>query len=323
VPQDGDLYIRHSATDHGERDLAAGTVFWTSPAIRVLGSGLGDGAAVADQDQTVRVLVGNRNLTNAFTDVEVQVYAAEWGAANPWLFSLGGTQGVPIGPQTVVAHARHDINNEGVFEVSWRPDSSELGGADHKHICLLANVWAGSEGAEQSAGVIFNDILTNQHHAQRNITLNAAAPGNAMAFGFNAGNPGEEGAAFVLEIVELTDRRLNPIEAFHLAGAEWLVEAQEKLEKPLELLPPLGDVRIEAGDQSGSRVKLKLEAGEQIPVTLHGSKGESRRPGLRRFMVVQRFAGSDDVVGGAELLTAVVPPELIPKPLRGDLDRAS
>jgi hypothetical protein len=262
-------------------------------------------------------------LTNAFTDVQVQVYAAEWGAANPWLFSLGGSQGVPIGPQTVVAHARHDINTEGVFEVSWRPDSTELGGADHKHICLLANVWAGSEGAEQSAGVIFSDIPTNQHHAQRNITLNAAATGSAMAFGFHAGNPGEAGAAFTLEVVEVKGRRLTPVERFQLAGAEWLVAAQKQLEKPLELLPPLGEARIEAGGQVGARVKLKLEAGEQIPVALHGAKQESRSPGLRRFMVVQREARSGDVVGGAELLTAVVPRKLIPKPLRADLDRAS
>jgi hypothetical protein len=322
VPQDGDLYIRHSATDHGERDLPPGTVFWTSPAIRVLGSGLGDGVAVADQDQTVRVLVGNRNVTNAFTDVQVQVYAAEWGAANPWLFSLGGAQGVAIGPQTVVAHARHDVNTEGVFEISWRPDSTELGGADHKHICLLANVWAGSEGTEQAAGVIFGDIPTNQHHAQRNITLNAAAMDDAMAFGFHAGNPFERGAAFTVEVAEVDNRRLNPVEAFHLAGADWLVAAQEKLGKRLELLPPVGDVRIEGAGQEGSRLKLELEGGEQIPVRLRTPKADDT-PGLRRFMVVQRSARSGDVVGGGELLTAVVPAELIPKPLRGDLDRAS
>jgi hypothetical protein len=322
VPQDGDLYIRHSATDHGERDLPPGTVFWTSPAIRVLGSGLGDGAAVADQDQTVRVLVGNRNLTNAFTDVQVQVYAAEWGAANPWLFSLGGAQGVPIGPQTVVAHARHDVATEGVFEVSWRPDSSELGGAAFKHVCLLANVWAAGEGAQQAAGVIFSDIPTNQHHAQRNITLNAAAPDGAMAFGFHAGNPFEGGDAFTLEVVEPKGRRLAPVETFHLAGADWLVAAQEKLGKPLELLPPLGDVRIETGGQEGSRVELKLEGGEQLPAVLRTPKGDDT-PGVRRFMVVQRSARTGDVVGGAELLTAVVPPELIPEPLRGDLDRAA
>ena len=58
-------------------------------------------------------------------------------------------------------------------------------------------------------------------------------------------------------------------------------------------------------------------------MTLRGAKADSRSPGLRRFMVVQRDAGSGDVVGGAELLTAVVPRRLIPKPLRDDLDRAS
>ena len=323
MPQDGDLYIRHSATDHGERDLAAGTVYYLSPAIRILGSGLGEGAAVVDQDQTVRVHVGNRNLTNAFTDVQVQVYAADWGAANPFLLTLGGATGVPIGPQPVVAHARHDNNTEAIFEVSWRPDSSELGGADHNHICLLANVWAGSEGAEQATGVIFTDILTNQHHAQRNCTLNAAAPGGQMAFGFQAGNPFEQGAAFTLEVVEVKNRRLDPVERFNLGGAEWLVAARKKLEEPLEVLPALDKVQIDTGDQKGSRVKLKLEAGEQIPVTLRAAKTDTKSPGLRRFMVVQRDAGSGDVVGGAELLTAVVPRRLIPKQLRDDHDRAS
>ena len=106
-------------------------------------------------------------------------------------------------------------------------------------------------------------------------------------------------------------------------GAEWLVAARKKLEEPLEVLPALDKVQIDTGDQKGSRVKLKLEAGEQIPVTLRAAKTDTKSPGLRRFMVVQRDAGSGDVVGGAELLTAVVPRRLIPKPLRDDHDRAS
>jgi hypothetical protein len=81
-------------------------------------------------------------------------------------------------------------------------------------------------------------------------------------------------------------------------------------------------VRIEGAGQEGSRLKLELEGGEQIPVRLRTPKADDT-PGLRRFMVVQRSARSGDVVGGGELLTAVVPAELIPKPLRGDLDRAS
>ena len=234
MPQDGDLYIRHSATDHGERDLPPGTVHWRSPAIRVLGSGLGEGVAVADLDQTVRVQVGNRNLTNAFTDVEVQVWAADWGAANPFLFSLGGTAGVPIGPQTVVAHARHDVDTEGIFEVSWRPDASELGGADHNHICLLANVWAASEGAEQASGVIFTDIPTNQHHAQRNITLNAAVPGGADGVRLPRRQPVRARAPRSRSRSSSSRTAgSNPVERVNLAGAEWLVAAQKKLEEPL------------------------------------------------------------------------------------------
>ncbi len=144
-----------------------------------------------------------------------------------------------------------------------------------------------------------------------------------MAFGFHAGNPFEQGAAFTLEVVEVKNRRLDPVERFSLAGAEWLDAARKKLEKPLEVLPALDKVQIDTGNQKGSRVKLKLEGGEQIPVTLRAAKTASKSPGLRRFMVVQRHAGSGDVVGGAELLTAVVPPRLIPKALRNDLDRAS
>jgi len=316
MPNDGELYIRYSDTDNGDRDIPPGVVHYLSPAIEII-NGFDAGTAVAnDPDQAVRVRVGNRG-GNTRTDAMVQVYACDFGTANPWLQSLGGPAGTPGGPFTVVGNARVQDGNEGIVDIGWTPATSELGGATQKHVCLFANVHRTGDGAPQSNPPVFN-VPTNQHHAQRNIKLSATAMGGSFAFGLFAANLGDDADAFLLELVPVKRARLAPFENRHLRSARWLGAAQERLG---ERLAPLRPARawLAAGGQEGEELKLELKPGAQVPVTLVAD-GAPKEPGLLRFDVVQRSARTGDVVGGGRVMVAVVPDELVPKRLRPDPD---
>ena len=313
MPPSGDLYIRYSATDHGERDIPPGTEYYLSPAIEILGSGLGPGTARADIDQTVRVYVGNKGA-NAHTDVNVQVYCTDWGTSSGWMQSLGGPAGREVGPLTVVGNAKWDTNSEGVFDVNWHPVAAELNGAMTKHVCLFANVYRPDDGAAQTNPPNFSDIPSNQHHAQRNITLAAAIMGNKIRFVLWATSLVEEGGVFLLEVAE-TPGRLDRIDARQLAGTEWLSEAQGAIGGKLALHKRPADLRLEAEGQAGRRLKLELEPGKMVPVVLGATPARSQEPGLHRFSIVQRSASTGEIVAGARLLVAALPEKLIPKEL--------
>lgn len=321
MPQSGDLYIRFSTTDHGDRDIPPGTAYWLSPAIEILGSGLGAGTAVADVDQLVRVYVGNRG-PNTHVDVMVDVYCTNWGTTNPWLQSLGGGAGRPGGPFTVVGGAKWENATEGIIEIGWHPDVSELQGAGHLHVCLFANVRRPGDGAQEPDPPDFSDIATEQHHAQRNVTLSATALGFGMGFAFHVANMGREAAPFVVEVTQPEAARLAPVDVRQLLTADWLTEAQEQVGRPVRLGKPLRRLMLEARDARGEgRIELELEPGQQEQVVLHGDLPRRRTPGLQRFDIVQRDARTGEIAGGARLLTAVMPADVIPAPLLEDAKR--
>ena len=87
---DGDLYIRATSGDTGARPLPPNTVYWESPSVGLFetGSNVPLDAATAGTQYDIRVRVANKS-TNAF-NATVQVYAAKWGAVNPFLQSVGG-----------------------------------------------------------------------------------------------------------------------------------------------------------------------------------------------------------------------------------------
>jgi hypothetical protein len=322
VPASGELYIRYSATDHGERDIPAGTQYWLSPAIEIIGSGMGAGTIVAGIDQLVRVYVGNKS-SNAHTDVTVQVFATNWGTMNPWLQSLGGPAGRDGGPFTVVGGAKWENASEGVIDIGWHPDPSELDGLPQKHVCVFANVQRPGDGAPQSNPPDFSDIPTNQHHAQRNMTLVAAPLGGGMGMMFHAANMGEAAEVFLLEVTETAGPRLDALDVRQLISADWMARAEKRLGKRPPLRKKAGDLRLEVkgSKEKGPRLKLELEAGQQVPVVLRAKPAVPKEPGLHRFTIVQRRAKTGEIVGGARLLVAVLPKELIPKPLLADNQR--
>lgn len=320
MPPDGELYIRFSASDDGERDIPPGTVWWLSPAIEIINGFDSSTAQADDLDQAIRVKVGNQGA-NTRTDVTVQVYAADWGTANPWLQSLGGTAGVAGGPFTVVGNA--DIgppDTEGVIDIGWTPAASELGGLSEKHVCLFANAHRPGDGAPQSDPPSFS-IPTNQHHAQRNIKLRPAASGGGMFFGFHAANLAERGARFVLEIAPVKTRRLAPFETRHLRSADWLTAAQKELggERLGPVPAPERPALVLGGKRGGSKLEVELDGGQQVPLAIDAGKAP-KEPGIQRFDIVQRAARTGDVVGGARLLVAVLPGGAFPKRLRRDPD---
>jgi hypothetical protein len=317
MPNDGELYIRYSDTDNGDRDIPAGSTYWLSPAVEII-NGFDAGTAVAeDPDQAVRVRVGNRG-GNTRTDVTVQVYATDWGTTNPWLQTLGGGAGTPGGPFTVVGNAKVQNGNEGIIDIGWTPAPAELGGADEKHVCLFANVHRPGDGAPQSNPPAFA-VPTNQHHAQRNIKLTAAPTLASMAFGLHAANLGDDTEVFLLEVRPVKRGRLAPFENRHLRSARWLGAVQERVGERLAAQPPAKRPLLEFDGRKGEELKVELEAGQQIPVTVRAGKAP-RDPGLHRFDIVQRSARTGDVVGGARLIVAVLPKQLVPKRLRRDLD---
>jgi hypothetical protein len=316
MPQDGELYIRYSSTDNGERDIPSGVAHYLSPALEII-NGFDAGTAVAnDPDQAIRVRVGNRG-GNTRTDVMVQVYACDFGTVNPWLQSLGGSAGTPGGPFTVVGNAKVQDGNEGIVDIGWSPAPSELGNATEKHVCLFANVHRPGDGAAQSDPPVWH-VTTNQHHAQRNIKLRAAAAGDSMLMGLHAANIGDAAEVFQLAVRPLRTKRLAPFENRHLASARWLTAAKERLGGRLAPLPPVR-AQLEWEGGKGEELEVELEPGAQIPLTL-AVRRASKQPGLQRFEVVQRSARTGEVVGGALLIAAVVPDELVPKRLRRDPD---
>jgi hypothetical protein len=314
VPPSGELYIRYSATDHGERDIPPGTQYWLSPAIEIDGSGLGSTVIAAGKNQTVKVHVGNQG-SNSHDDVNVQVYATNWGTVNPWLQSLGGPVGTPAGPFTVLGSAQ----GEAIVEIGWHPSTTELDGQTEKHVCLFANVYRTGDGAPQSNPPDFGDIVTNQHHAQCNMTLKAVPLGSHIGSIVHAGNILGEREEFLLEVRETAGTRLDALDKRHLAAAPWLERAQKKVGTTLPLHTKAGALGLELKGKPVKaprpELRLTLDPGQQVPLVLTAKPSNPKQPGLHRFTILQRRAKTGELVGGARLLVAVLPKQLIPKPL--------
>ena len=311
---DGDLYIRATSGDTGARPLPPNTVYWESPSVGLFetGSNIPLDAATAGTQYDIRVRVANKS-TNAF-NATVQVFAAKWGAVNPFLQSVGGAGGVPIGPQLVPGGAAGA--EEVQFVTGWLPDASELGGATQLHLCLLANVFAPTDGAQLATGEIFSDIPANGHHAQHNVALNAAPMmQRAMKFPFHAGNPGKRADAFVLELVDTGARRLSRTAAAQLQAQPWFARARKQLEAPLRFLGPTPGARLVAGEREGTKLELELGGREEVPVVIVADR-LGREPGIHSLSLVQRSLRTGRALGGATLLTALLPERLMPEPMR-------
>jgi hypothetical protein len=316
MPEPGELYIRYSASDNGQRDIPAGVVHYASPALEIV-RGVDAGTAQAnDPNQAILVRVGNQG-SNTRTDVMVQVYVGDFGTSNPWLQSLGGSAGTPGGPFTVVGDAKVQDSNEGEIEIGWSPAPSELGGATEKHVCLFANVHRPGDGAPQTDPPDWR-VRTNQHHAQRNIKLRPAGTAASLIMGLHAANLGEETEVFQLAVRPFSTKRLAGFETRHLASAQWLAAVEERLERQLMPLAPVR-AQLEWEGGKGEELKVELPPGEQIPLALNAGTA-SKEPGLLRFAVEQRSARTGEVVGAAVLIAAVIPEELIPERLRRDPD---
>lgn len=323
-----DLLIRYDNTDGSATwpNIPAGTPWWASPAIVVRGPGGAGNVVVTDLSpadpsdatdpdyQAITVKVGNRGQLRP--DVRVQLWVADFGVGMPWLGTLGGSGGVTLGPHQVPAGATVAAGTEVSFSTTWYPSSTAAGGTAARHVCLLANVYAPGDGAQVTTPPVQGfDILTNRHHAQHNTTLAPNADGTGEAgFQMMMGNAGEEGGAFVLEVVEDTAKRLTIADQRLVLASDWLAAAQEDLGKRFGILPPAERVRLrsEAGKGKRGLLTAKLDGGQQAPVSLHVEAAKSRKPfGIRRFTVTQRTP-EGEVLDGARVLLATVPDDFVP-----------
>jgi hypothetical protein len=149
------------------------------------------------------------------------------------------------------------------------------------------------------------DICNNPHHAQRNIALlSATAPGPAAEF--SAGGL-ERGGEILLAILEAEgERELLPAEQEFLI-AEGIAETRLFLagtDIPIRVgAHGQAKVELRAGDESGERIRLKLDPEELVPVEIHIDSPDEEPGMFRAFDVVQ--SGPEGELLGALRVVAV------------------
>lgn len=296
-----ELYIKVDANDDGTRPLPAGTVTWTSPSIW-LTDAQGTGIPSARVNQQCWINVQVDTTTEEFKEnAKVQVWVCDYtlGGVGPASVLKSGSAGTSAGRTGTVALV---TGAKRVARVRWTPvDADLINTADPNsgHVCAGANVYvAGNapEGAVMSAG--FVDVLKNQHHAQRNLSVVKTAA--RMFFPTFITNPDPEPREFVLETAWLgPELGMGPVAQETLLTADFveLADAEELERPPLELMAePWERTRLAAGGtlvlagvpdrielrpaqdplevaiitsrETGPRVRVEVPPGGRVPVTL-------------------------------------------------------
>jgi hypothetical protein len=170
----GNLFIKWDPSDTGNRPIPGGSAFWASPSIWI--NSPGNFTATTGQDNYVYVQVdrvgGGSDANPAYVQTWVCNPTTAPGPSGSTLPSAGGSSGLPqasIAPNTTLPQTI--LNN-------WIPakaDATINGG----HLCIVANVYdTNGDGADLTSG--FVDVVNNQHHAQRNISVVAGMMGMMM-----------------------------------------------------------------------------------------------------------------------------------------------
>ncbi len=197
--------------------------------------------------------------------------------------------------------------------------AGEVGGTE-RHFCVRANVY---ELSKHATDKLANGNLVNvpgqARHGQANMTLYAVAPTvKKFRFDLVTANPDfERGQPFDLEIAEVAGR-FDRNELVHLERSS-LVERVDEGEglalrgtrgriavAPAER--PAGRLQIELGKQRGSCIAVEYEPAEERWVTMTLRFDEDADGAVHRFDVIQR--GPDGIIGGARVMTIVVPEDL-------------
>lgn len=319
-----DPYIRfRDPDDLGLRPPDAS--LYTTPAISInkpAGVPSTDPAVVyADLDgQSVRVELSNKGDQDA--DAFVTVWAAGFGTnSGPSGYSatLGGVKGTTV-EITIPAGAS---GSGTAVTVPWKPQSGELGGGEELHCCVRANVFVNESDREPDPTAPVNtppslDIHTVIRHAQRNITLLATPPGDALNFVLAIGNPDiEEAGEFTFEIAEVRGK-FSRNEIWHLRQTDWVdSEIRKGLVLPgtggeIELKPARKRARefgLQLGKKAGTKLKSRLKPGQQATMELDLDLGRGGIAGVHRFDIVQRGRKGREI-GAARVMALTVPEKL-------------
>ncbi|MFI1812900.1 hypothetical protein ACH414_21475 [Streptomyces sp. NPDC020422] len=168
----GNLYIPvEDADDGSQRPYPTNTPTppWAGANVRILCNGKEGTEAYARHDNTIVVRVKNKG-SQPMQNVTAQA----------WVFDPGIGMGRP-------GQAIHRCDTEQpIQEIAaggvatyfmtkpWHPETGDLGGADRKHFCLMANVYQKNGEGQELLYTDPNAVLDvdhNQHHGQCNIML--------------------------------------------------------------------------------------------------------------------------------------------------------
>ena len=329
------LFIRSFDTDDGARPPGGLTnTWWLSPDLflaTLQGNGvLGASTASLFPGSRYAPRVVVRNFQPAYGNVWVQVWLCDFGTA-PATVAKTWT----LGPQAVPAKAPGSADPSAtVFEAptsqTWTAPPDPTPADPGSHFCLMANVYAKSDGGALEHGAPLAgappavDVPNNSHHAQHNLAYRSFPPWHDLLqewIGVTVANQGLLAARFAVE-VRPAPRRPRFVDALHAQG---LVRPglqlldRARVRTPTRLMRGFGsgdlavvrDVTLVGDRQSGRRLTLDLEPGETSAINVNLRLFAGRHPGLTAFDVVQRERRSGRTVGGARIVVARVPPLLV------------
>ena len=317
------LFIKYVSTDNGNRvpSPCGGPVpVWLAHSIRLTDQA-NSPISKARVGQTCRIHVdvdSNEDMYPPSADpldtdlkVRVQVWVCRPTSAG-------------VGPVTALASSPTDIKSitqtiapgvTGTTFFEWTPQAGDVpGSATETHLCIGANCFwtnaAGDPQAPPSEGAGMPppsaiDICNNPHHAQRNIALlSATAPGPAAEF--IAGGLDQGGEIFLAILEAEGERELLPAEQEFLI-AEGIAETRLVLagtDIPIRIgAHGRAKVELRARDESGQRIRLKLEPEELVPVVIHIEDPDEEPGVFRAYDVVQ--SGPEGELIGALRVVAV------------------
>ncbi|GAA4878692.1 hypothetical protein [Actinomycetospora straminea] len=336
-----DLFIKVNAADDGARPLPPDTATWTSPSIWLTNQ-RGDGipSAVVGQVNVVNVQVDSIS-PDPKTNVKVQVWVCDYtaGGVGPDSVLISGSAGGSTGKigTTMTAVA---AGAPGIARVEWTPDTADLintGDPNSGHVCAGANVFvqgAAPEGSLKSSG--FVDVVNNQHHAQRNLTV--IRIGGLVNFTMGVVNPGLELARFHLQAAPVDPELvMGPLERETLLTAHFvdLLGAEEPVRVPLECMTePLERTRLAGGGElillgmpepvplrpatapldaqlvtaegSDQHLTVEVEPGDRLPVTLRARLGDGDVGDVHGVELTQ-IDDNGNILGGARVLLVNTP----------------
>lgn len=299
----GDLLIKTTTSDTGERPLVPCTDYWRSPSVWLDG-GVDQATAKVGVPNTINVRVHNISA-NDIADVNVEAWVCDYTVG------VGPSGGIPSAggslPMTgFIATIPANSQRTAVCSPAWTPLASDVA-TFNGHVCIAANCFSdGGDGASVIGEPL--KICCDSHHAQRNIAIKAVGRSKAMRFRFQVANPDlDEERLFFIHVEEVRGRG-----AFGRAEREQVRSGPlRKLDLRKSRFRPLA-LHFEGDDiKPGQEVEMVLRPKEPRVLELVAEFNEREQIGnFHTFDIIER-TDDGDVVGGARVLAVIAPDDLL------------